>query len=359
MSKSRRVLGAVLAVMLVLNVFAVSAFAAGGTSYESNAADYSQTWQVVSAGTNKVNITLKTDYLTGPIQFKLSGCTVTAVTVGAGYYSNAKVEFNSQGLVLLVPDTTDTVEGKKIDGVVATVTYTGSTPTIENSPKTASVPNGTLIAARLTAGTVNDSDLVFGQTVTVSGSTGGGTTTTADLKLKSGAQEGILIDTQKTFGGAYAGVVYGFTGTTFKNATYIKNAVEATNGGSIEVYTSDNKTTNAGNYGTGSTVVVKNSDGTVSKTYAICIFGDVDGNGLINTNDVTAVKTCSGGDKSKNPDNSLVRLASNIQNVNNANIMHNVNTNDVTPLKNHSGGGTKFNPVALASRQFALNNNYQ
>ncbi len=359
MSKSRKVLGVVLAVMLVLNVFAVSAFAAGATSYESDPAAYNQEWKVTKTSDTTATISLTTNYAVGPVQFKLNG-TITGVTVGDGYYAGADIKLSGDNtLVLLVPDTEGTVPGKTMSGtVIANVTFSGATPTIVNAPKTAATPDGTLIASRLTEGTVNASNFVLGQSVSVLAD--GEASQAADLAVKAGAQEGILIDTHKTFGGAYAGVVYGFkqaANNTFKNSAYITAALEATNGGSLEVITSDGKTAATGNYGTGSTIVVKNANGSVAKTYVVCIFGDVDGNGLINTADANGVKASV--NNTKIPNNSVQRLAANAQLVNNAVMMHNIVTGDASAVKGHVGGSAKLDMVALAAKHASFNNNYQ
>ena len=65
MSKSRKVLGALLAVVMVLSVLSISAFAAGGTSYEEDAS-FTQSWSLgtpVSLGGNqyKVEVILSTN----------------------------------------------------------------------------------------------------------------------------------------------------------------------------------------------------------------------------------------------------------------------------------------------------------
>ena len=78
MSKSRKVLGALLAVVMVLSVLSISAFAAGGTSYEEDAS-FTQSWSLgtpVSLGGNqyKVDVILSTNYEVGPVSFKLVHC---------------------------------------------------------------------------------------------------------------------------------------------------------------------------------------------------------------------------------------------------------------------------------------------
>jgi hypothetical protein len=103
------------------------------------------------------------------------------------------------------------------------------------------------------------------------------------------ASSGIIIDTNKTFGGRYAGVVYGFdiTGATV-NATFYTDRLEATNGGSIAIVKTPYVTRPA-SYGTGATVQLKDAGGAVIGTYVIVIFGDVSGNGKIGPEDTGLV----------------------------------------------------------------------
>jgi len=374
MSKSRKILGALLAVVMVLSVLSISAFAAGATSYEDLendplAANYSQTWALGtpsgSDSTYTVDVLLTTNYNVGPVSFKLEGVTsIVEIEVKDGYYKDATLaDKANSGLILMVPDTSSTVVSKEASGTIATITYTtnaaGGVVSIANDPKNANNPNGTLVAARATAATINVSDFVVGQPkVTVTGPGATPPAGDADLELKSGVK-GIVVDSSKTFAGSYDGVVYGFNQTannTFKNANYIKNALEATSDVDLVIRASDGGTAATGNYGTGSTITVLNADGSTAKVYAVCIFGDVDGNGLINTADANAVKASV--NNTKIPNNSIQRLAANAQNVNNATMMHNIVTGDASAIKAHIGG-TKLNMAALAERHNSFNNNYQ
>lgn len=65
----------------------------------------------------------------------------------------------------------------------------------------------------------------------------------------------------------------------------LNETFEATNGGSVE-FVKNTKTT----YCTGSTIVLKDSNGNEIKTYKIIIFGDINGTGMINGNTTSFVK---------------------------------------------------------------------
>ena len=369
---SKKVIGGLLALVLVLSVFSFSVFAVS-TGYEAASSTNKQTWGLEnkqgSNGTYTVDVVLDTNYKVGPIQFKIigDGITVTKVDVNETAYYPAEENHSSSGLVILTPDTSADLLGKELNkAVVATVTYTSSsngTPAIEDEPKTASNPQGSLMAARLEGSNyVNKvTSLVVGQETKVydldeewdeeeppAGD--------ADLQVKSGVT-GVVIDKNKTFGGAYAGAVYGVTATTYKSAANITNNVEATNGGSLNIKPADNKT---GCFGTGATIEVLNADGsTTGKTYVFVVFGDVDCNGLINGNDAQAVLDVVAGDASIAPNNSVKRLAGNCQNVStSATMMHNLNGNDAQAIIDHVAG-TKLSQTVLAETHNKHNNFYK
>ena len=328
---SKKVIGALLALIMVLSVFSLSALAIGQYDWESteDATKFKQTWGLADGGNGVVQVTLSTNYEVGPISFVIEGVTLDSVTPGNGYYAGSTIEYNkSTGLVFLYPATDAALKAQSLNNaVVATFTYTGNaTPAIKNNPKqnTATGMNGTLIAARCSGEYVNSSDFYVGQTCEILAfGQAPKPAETADLALKSGVT-GVVIDTSKTFGNAYAGAVYGFDNATgmYRTDSYITDAVEATNGGSLAI------TKGGGLYGTGSTIAVKNADGSVSKTYVVIIFGDANCDGMINGMDITAVKN---GEKNL-AENSPARLAANCHKVANDKMLHTINGMDLTPL---------------------------
>lgn len=296
---SKKVIGGLLALALVLSVFSFSVFAAG-TGYETDTS-YKQTWGLAnktdSNGSYTVDVVLTTNYPVGPIQFKIDGVDkVTKVEVGSGYYA-ATPSYGASGLVVLTPDTSSNLLGKKLsNAVVAKVTYTSATngtPSIKNDVKSASNPQGTLMAARLDGSDyVNSASFIVGQEATIvplGGEMPPATTEAADLQTSA---TGVVIDTTKTFAGAYDGVVYGAiakdAGKTKITSDHYATLFSATNDGSVtpvkSIYSGRNAT-----WGTGTLLQVKNSDGTVAKTYIVVVLGDVDGSGMIDTGDVGLV----------------------------------------------------------------------
>ena len=93
---------------------------------------------------------------------------------------------------------------------------------------------------------------------------------------------------------------------------------------------------------------------------AFIIFGDVDGNGLINVNDTGKVKAAQTS-KANCPDNSVVRMAANCQIITNpkqGNMMHMVNVNDTSAVKGNYTGKA-LDQKALAECHYGFNVNYQ
>lgn len=378
MSKTRKILSVVLAVVLVF-ALSVPAFA----NWEAEDNGYTQTWAlgtpVATANTDEytIDVSLTTDYATGALEFELEftgDVVLTGVQLGAGYYEDADVQKNlTSGKVALIPDTAgaNTLEATEIDGVVATLTVTGTNGTvaIKEDVKSETNQGGTLIATR-----VEPADLVLGtqyvgqELVTVGDAVSIGSIP-ADLAVKAGAPAGIVIDKNKTFGGAYAGVVYGFEPDSYNtalNANFYTSKLEATNGGTISV--PGVKVGRVSVFGTGSTIVVKNSDGSVSKTYVVVIFGDIDGDGKINTNDMQAIykHVNAGGDTSLMLANEIVFMAANTQVATGRNdavkatSLHTVNANKITEIfKAVNGDGTSLNQAALAASHALYNTFYQ
>ena len=377
---SKKVLSIVLALALALSCFAVSAFAIGEIAYEDEESTYTQKWSLSEAqeaadGRWYVDVTLDTDYLVGAMQFAfdISSADIVIDDVVGGEILNedfgADIAFDTTGvsnIVAIIPNPyEDATAALDFSGgaVVCTVYFSvadgaSGTVQIKDDAKSKTNPGGTLFAARMTDGVLASGTSVVGQITTIESDARniGAVSLPADLVKKAAAEAGILIDKAHTFGGAYTGVVYGFTqaaANTFMNTNYLNNNLEASNGGSLAFSRSIGKS----GYGTGTVITVKNADGSVAATYVVVIFGDVDGNGLTNVTDTRNTKTAA-SNKTYYADNSVQRMAANCQMVTAAAMMHTINTGDTKAVKGQAGT-TKVDQAALAAKMASLTAYYK
>ena len=389
MSRSKKIIGLVLAVVMVFASFTM-AFA-----FE-DPADKTATVAIVPAASNieagastTVSVKVTTNFTVGtfsiPVFYEKANVTVSGITVpsAAGYsysesatavdaakiFASAGLDSATYGFVMVtyIPSA-GTATSTLNDSEVLSFTVTANAgasgtvnfQTVEASRKTSTNVTGTLYIGSIASDTINAVPVNVEATglVTSAAVTIGSAAQPADLALTAtGTEAGVLIDTNKTFGGQYAGVVYGFTqvnNTTFRNTTYLTNNLEVTNGGSWVIGRSIGKT----GYGTGTTITIKNADGSdAGKVYVVVIFGDVNGDGLINTGDTSTTKSAI-GDTSLAPNNSVKRMAANCQIINNPTLMHTLNTGDYAAIKNYIGG-TKFDAPTLAATHAKFNNFYK
>ena len=297
---SKKVLSVMLAIMLVLSTFAVTAFAAGsGFEVEDETEGVilsTQVWSLskeatkVSDSVYKVDVALTTDYVTGAISFRVdaaNGATLTAVEINKAVITyDFDLAFNANGLVAIVPQPgTEAEEGIKVDGVIATLTYTlageGDTLTLVNDAKTETNPGGDLIAVRLSDKNLSTGTMIYGQRVVdANGNDIEANEVIASVNIGAVAAAPVLKGVDTGFVDTNRKYVYGVpAGTTdFTKYFTVEN-------GSFEM------SANAAGYanGTGAVLTVKDAAGKAVDTYTLIVFGDVDANGSVNVNDVTAL----------------------------------------------------------------------
>lgn len=376
---SKKILSVALALIFVISTFAVSAFAVGGATFEEDADAYTQAWRLEDLGetdgTYSVGVYLETNYKVGAIQFQIANDDGNAVLEGVDSEIFAAPDFDVQwtedGLVFIVPTPVDsgaTAVDATTEILVATLSYTlkdgasSASLAIVDDAKSEANPGGSLIAVRMSDDNLVTGTMIYGQTATVEeGITIGAAAVPAELALTAtGTTDGVVIDTTKTFGGAYAGVIYGFkqaAANTFRSKAYITNNLTATNGGSLTVKNSSGGTAGVA-WGTGSTVEVINADNTsTGKVYVICIFADINGDGFTNASDVTQIKNAS-TNSSYFAANSLKRLAANASAVN-ATLSHTTNAADLTAIKRHATGVAAIDFAALATKHASFTTYYK
>lgn len=310
MSKTRKILSLVIAVAMLISVFAVSAFAYTPTDVDRNGNAYTQTWALSEArdngnGTWSVDVSLTTNYKVGPIEFTVentnnSGVVLSGAALGAAVPAawNAEINYyNSTGRVMIIPSTAgkNTLDGAVMSGVIATLTYTvadgaSADINIKNDPKGDGADiGGTLIAAR--AGDIISDKAVYGQTVLSVGETrhiGGGSAAAPELAVIDGTAG--VINTDKTEMSDADGNIVEVNGYIYgvepERGETVEDLFEVTGDGSIAVVAND-----AGSdCGTGTLVNVLDADGNVVATYVLIIFGDIDGDGQITVDDAASME---------------------------------------------------------------------
>lgn len=312
MVKSKKILSLALALVMALGVLTMGVFAAKTTPTATFTVSSSAS--EVATG-DEVTITVKANatetFYAGPMSlpieynaslFEYVADSATVANIYGESTTKSAVKAEAGKLtVALTPSTSGAVTAPDLNGANLTVlTFklkaigsTGSsTVAIADDQKTAANIGGKFYCGSFDSANPKTAELTeMGQTLNRVSATisYAGAAEPADLAVKADyASTGIVIDSQKTFGGKYNGVVYGFNLDATVNAAFYTNRLEATNGGSIKVVKTPYVSRPA-SYGTGATVEVYNSDGTLAKTYVIVIIGDVNGDGKILATDTQLV----------------------------------------------------------------------
>ena len=306
MSKTRKLISVLVALMMVVSMFALTANAAGYEDDET-AAIYTQDWALSEPvdngdGTYTVDVSLTTNYGVGPIQFVLTNtdtsvAAIESVTLGDAIPEsyNATVSVSkAKGKVMIIADTSSvqTIEAEAIDGVIATVVYTysgeGSAEiAIDDNAKSATNVAGTLIAARMSDDNLVTGDPITGQTVTVGDSViiGGGAA--PELAVIDGTIG--VIDTSRTSEycdedgfaldeGTFTGYIYGVEP---ENSETVDSVFEVVGDGYMSIVANE-----AGSEaGTGTVVEVYDNSDNLVASYVLVIFGDVNGDGFVDASD--------------------------------------------------------------------------
>ena len=217
----------------------------------------------------------------------LSGYDVKNVTTdatatdSAKIYANAGVDSSKYGFVLVTyiggaNDTVNTLENATMLTFKITaksgVSGDAAIKSVTETAKTEENVAGMLYFGTTTNGKVINSIPENVEGVVLTSATANVTIKSAGTTITAKGDKETVIDNENKY-------IYGITpGDNVEDYVQVNN-------GSFEIVANASGCSN----GTGATVTVKNASGTVVDTYTIIIFGDVDGDSRIDTNDYTAV----------------------------------------------------------------------
>lgn len=292
MTKAKKAISVVLAVVMIAGLFAFGAFAADQNA--TIAVSASET-QVEVGATVTVTVAATTDYYAAatsvPVYydtaaFELVPDSVTPSTdlYGAGYTDTA-INTTEAGCVMVafIPKAGGTAQ--QLNNTTLFTFQLTAKANAQASPiatKADDQKTATNIGGKLYLGAYSTAD-VNTATVTAVG------------------QEFSLTNTAVTIGSAAAPelvVTEDTTGYIDEARKYVYGVMpgdeatayfEATNGGTIEMVANDAGVTN----GTGATLQLKGADGSVLDTYTLIIFGDVNGDATVDSADAVSVKRVS------------------------------------------------------------------
>lgn len=284
MTKAKKAISVVLAVVMIAGLFAFGAFAADQNATITVSASETQ---VEVGATVTVTVAATTDYYAAatsvPVYydtaaFDLVPGSVTPSTdlYGAGYTDTA-INTTEAGCVMVafIPKAGGTA--KQLDNTTLFTFQLTAKANAQASPiatKAEDQKTATNIGGKLYLGAYSTADV---NTATVTAVGQEFTLTNTAVNIGSVAKPELVV-TEGTTGviDAENKYVYGV-----KVGDAATNYFEATNGGSIEMVANASGVTN----GTGATLQLKDTDGSVLDTYTLIIFGDVDGDGVISVID--------------------------------------------------------------------------
>ena len=288
MTKAKKAISVVLAVVMIAGLFAFGAFAADQNA--TIAVSASET-QVEVGATVTVTVAATTDYYAAatsvPVYydtaaFELVPDSVTPSTdlYGAGYTDTA-INTTEAGCVMVafIPKAGGTA--KQLSNTTLFTFQLTAKANAQASPiatKAEDQKTATNIGGKLYLGAYSTADV---NTATVTAVGQKFTLTNTAVTIGSAAAPELVV-TEDTTGyiDEARKYVYGVKAGDEATAYF-----EATNGGSIEMVANEAGATN----GTGAQLQLKGADGAVLDTYTLIIFGDVDGTGAVDASDTLPI----------------------------------------------------------------------
>lgn len=305
MTKAKKAISLIVSVVMLLGVLAVGVFANDNTGVAENGTiALSFDKASYSAGdTVKVTVALTTDYYAAtvsvPVQYDSSAVkfvsgTTASTLFGAGDATKTVVNDAAAGgktyvYVGVLPQAAGGAVAQKANGVVlSTLTFTASKAISDtaaafgvlNDQKTMTNLGGKLYVGSYKTSDVTSTVYTTGQKLTFPVMKAAAAADPELILTEEG--NGAVIRTNLCTGsGDYAGCVFGIDTLNGEN---IEDYV-TTKAGSIEVVANDQ-----GNMTTGATILLKDDSGEVVATYVFIYFGDVNGDGAVDSADAAAVE---------------------------------------------------------------------
>lgn len=304
MTKAKKMLSIVLAVVMVAAMFAFSASAATQNATFTVSVDKAT---VTQGEVINVTVNLTTDYYAGPTSVPVyynpavfefvAGSVVGANIFGSAattdVYSNNDAVTGCLKVAFIPKSSAGTATAKMMNGTLFTFQLkaiadgTSDIGLKAEDQKTATNVGGTLYCGAYASSAIDANPATVGQTFAITNTSATvGATATPELQLSAtGAANGVVIDRTSLCNDG-AGFVYG---VNTDMGDVIDDAL-TTPAGSIRV------TANAqGVFSTGATIELLAADGsTVLETYYFVFFGDVNGDGWVDPTDATSVEGVAG-----------------------------------------------------------------
>lgn len=305
MTKAKKAISLIVSVVMLLGVLAVGVFANDNTGVAENGTiALSFDKASYNAGdTVKVTVKLTTDYYAAtvsvPVQYDSSAVkfvsgTTASTLFGAGDATKTVVNDAAAGgktyvYVGVLPQAAGGAVAQKANGVVlSTLTFTASKAISDtaaafgvlNDQKTMTNLGGKLYVGSYKTSDVTSTVYTTGQKLTFPVMKAA-VAADPELILTEEGNGAVIRTNLCTGSGDYAGCVFGIDTI---NGANIEDYV-TTKAGSIEVVANDQ-----GNITTGATILLKNDSGEVVATYVFIYFGDVNGDGAVDSADAAAVE---------------------------------------------------------------------
>ena len=304
MTKAKKAIGVILAVVMLATMFAFGSLAA--TPGNATFTVTPSATQVEIGDTVTVTVAVTTDYYAGPIgvpvhydaalfDYVENSFTPNADIYGAGAAdANA---FNNNGCLTVAFAPKSEVDGVKAQVLNNVTLFTfqltakanGVSPVQLKAEDQKALGNmtGKLYCGEKANATITSEDIMIGQTFTLNNSSVTiGSAAAPELQLSEyGAENGAVIDRTRCIdSGDFAGCVYGVDTINGEDL----NEYLTTPAGSINVVANE-----SGAISTGATIELLDDAGNVVETYVFVYFGDVNMDGSVDTLDASLIEEYS------------------------------------------------------------------